>query len=163
MIRIGMAGLAAALAASVAAAQDAAPPGCRWQGGVLACKDGHGHWRRSGDGEIVGTYPMGRPKPKPAAKAAQTGAPAAPQRQAAAQPLPPAPTPPAPPPPAPPVAPPAPARTAATAPAPKPASPAKARPPAPPPASSKKSWWDLWLDDIRSDFQALGKLVGLGR
>src|SRR5438132_1431775 len=51
MIRIALAGLAATLVASATAAQDAAPPGCRWQGGgTLACKDGHGHWRRSGDG-----------------------------------------------------------------------------------------------------------------
>lgn len=66
-------GLAFGLAATAAAAQDAPPPGCRWQGfqgeQILACKDGRGHWRRSGDDMIVGTYPMAKPKPKPVAAA----------------------------------------------------------------------------------------------
>jgi hypothetical protein len=51
----------AALSTSAAAQE------CRWMGdGVQACKDGKGHWRRVGDEEIVGTYPLSRPKPAPA-------------------------------------------------------------------------------------------------
>ena len=58
------------LAGSAALAQDAPPPGCRWQGyqgdTILACKDGAGHWRRSGDDQIVGSYALApKPKPKP--------------------------------------------------------------------------------------------------
>jgi len=59
------------LAPAAAQAQDAPPPGCRWQNGdggvILACKDSKGYWRRSGDDEIVGyDPPKARPKPKPA-------------------------------------------------------------------------------------------------
>ncbi|MDP3175608.1 MAG: hypothetical protein Q8M88_14340, partial [Phenylobacterium sp.] len=90
MIRIAsfLAGLAGAvvLAAPLAAnAQDAAPPGCRWQpysgDTVLACKDGKGYWRRSGDDEIVGRYAVTTPakpksKPNPAPVVAANAAPA---------------------------------------------------------------------------------------
>jgi hypothetical protein len=63
-------GLAFSAFAAAAVAQDRPPPGCRWQDfqgeETLACKDGKGYWRRSGDDEIVGTYPLPKPKPKPA-------------------------------------------------------------------------------------------------
>jgi len=151
---------AASLAAWAAVAQDAPPPGCRWQSAeTLACKDGAGHWRRSGDGEIVGTYPMTKPKPKP--KPAPAGA----QVAAAAGPvvadmLPPPPPPPTPeqeaaaamPPPAALAAP----RTSEPAPAPAP----QAAPAAPEP---HKSWFQRWLDDIWSDIKALMRLLHIMR
>ncbi|HEY3696605.1 hypothetical protein [Phenylobacterium sp.] len=145
MVRIIPAALAGAvlLAAAAAAAQDAAPPGCRWQGGgTLACKDGRGHWRRSGDGEIVGSYPMGRPQPKPvAAPAPPPAAPAPPPPpDAPVQAAPPAPSPPA------------------SVPQPAPPPPAAAPPPQP-----ARSWWRRWLDDIWSDLQAFLHLLGLKR
>lgn len=66
------AGLIAATAALVLAGgaagaqeRDAPPPGCRWIGDDLGCRDGRGNYRRAGDGEIIGTYPVSKPKPKP--------------------------------------------------------------------------------------------------
>jgi hypothetical protein len=95
MKRIGFVAVAGLLWTGTAAAQDTPPPGCRWQnyGGdqILACKDGKGHWRRSGDELIVGTYPLPKPKPKPvpvaakpAAAPAATATPAAPAAPVAA-------------------------------------------------------------------------------
>lgn len=90
MKRIGFVAVAGLLWAGTAAAQDTPPPGCRWQnyGGdqILACKDGKGHWRRSGDDLIVGTYPLPKPKPKPVPVAAKSAA--APAAAAAAAPAP---------------------------------------------------------------------------
>lgn len=82
------------LLASPAPAQDAPPPGCRWQNGdggvILACKDAKGYWRRSGDGEIVGyDPPKVRPKPKPKPAAAPAPQPSsAPQSVVAPPPAP---------------------------------------------------------------------------
>lgn len=160
MRRIMIAAALAALgAASTAVAQDTPPPGCRWQGdGVLACKDGKGHWRRSGDGEIVGTYPLAKPKPKPkpAAVAAAAPVPALP-------PPPPMTEPPAPvaaPEPAPPEALPPPVQAAAPAPA-----GLEAAVPAVAPAEveAPRPWWRRWLDSIWRDIQALLRLFGIGR
>src|SRR4051812_19930624 len=76
VMRLLMLAGASLAAATAVAAQDRPPPGCRWQGGdTLACKDGKGYWRRSGDGEIVGTYLTGKPKPKPKPKAVAVAAP----------------------------------------------------------------------------------------
>jgi hypothetical protein len=151
-------------AAGGALAQDAPPPGCRWQGETLACKDGKGYWRRSGDGEIVGTYPLAKPKPKPKPVAAVGAGAAAtasiPQTQAAptsAELLPPPPPPP--PPPAKMLEPAAPQPEIAVAAQSAPATPAAA-PPAP---EARKSWWRRWLDDIVSDLRSLLKLFGIGR
>jgi hypothetical protein len=89
---IVLAAAVTALGAQAAAAQDQAPPGCRWQDGgeTLACEDGHGYWRRSGDGEIVGVYAVAKPKPKPVVAPRPQAAAAAPP---AAEPAPPPPTP----------------------------------------------------------------------
>jgi hypothetical protein len=157
---------AVGLTATVASAQDTPPPGCRWMGETLACKDGRGNWRRAGDDEIVGTYPMpkARPKPKaaPAPKPAVVSAapptrPAPPQDRALA-PLPPLE--------APPVY--AEANAAAEAALPaveeaqavetfiNPPQPAEvAAPPKP------KPWWQAILDWIGSQFDELLRLVGL--
>lgn len=150
--------LAAALLAwgPVAVAQDAPPPGCRWQGQTLACKDGKGHWRRAGDDEIVGTYPLGdlRPKPNPVAKAKPpppvvaapvVTAPPPPELVAAEQAA-------------------APAASVEPAPPPVPAA-ASAPEPAPiaEPPPARKSWWRRWLDDIWSDLQAILRWLGFGR
>ncbi|MCC7267718.1 MAG: hypothetical protein IT546_10320 [Caulobacteraceae bacterium] len=63
-----LAGVAAMGLCGAAAAQDrdTPPPGCRWIGDDLGCRDGRGHYRRAGDGEIIGTYPISKPRPKPA-------------------------------------------------------------------------------------------------
>ena len=80
------------LAPAAAQAQDAPPPGCRWQNGdggvILACKDSKGYWRRSGDDEIVGYDPPPRPKPRPAPAAKPAVAAAAPVPAPAANPAP---------------------------------------------------------------------------
>ena len=70
-----IAGLALAGGAAMAQERDAPPPGCRWMGDDLGCKDGRGYYRRAGDGEIIGTYPMARPKPKPAPRPKATATP----------------------------------------------------------------------------------------
>jgi len=169
------AALAAGLAlAGVAQAQDAPPPGCRWMGETLACKDGKGHWVRSGDGEVVGTYPLSKPKPKPAPAAV------APRPAAAAKAVAPPTTgpfaaeltPPPPPPPPPPeeMSPPPAVPPPEAVPSVPVATPAAAEPaPTVAPAEvtgqpeKPKSWWRRWLDDIWSDIQALLRLVGIGR
>ena len=64
-----MVGIVLTLGSGAAAQErDAPPPGCRWIGDDLGCRDGRGHYRRAGDGEIIGTYPVSKPRPKPAPK-----------------------------------------------------------------------------------------------
>lgn len=150
----------AALGAS-AAAQDTPPPGCRWQdgGATLACKDGKGYWRRSGDGEIVGRYAVAKPKPKPAPKPVAEAAPAPPVYA---------------PPPAPQT--PQPSAVAATEPALAEQAnadtaevlPAAAESPPPdaaeePPAAPPQTWWRKILDSLWAGVLALLRMVGLAR
>jgi hypothetical protein len=164
---------AASFVAGAAMAQDAPPPGCRWQGdGSLACKDGKGHWRRSGDDQIVGTYAVAKPKPKPKpAPAPSTSAVAAAPVAAAPIASAPALAPPAPPPlppaPEPPVVadagteadlPPVPAELQAAAAAAAAAPPAAAEPA----QEAPRPWWRRWLDSLWRDIQAFLRLFGLG-
>jgi hypothetical protein len=161
MRRIMITAAVAALGAGAALAQDAPPPGCRWMGdGNLACKDGKGHWRRSGDDLIVGTYPLSKPKPKPKPAPAAAAAPAAASAAAPAAP-PTAPTTPATEPAPPPVAAPPPVQAEA----PPPATAAEPAPPAVEPAKVEppKSWWRRWLDSVWHDIQALLRLFGIGK
>lgn len=148
--------------ASVASAQDAPPPGCRWHGSVLACKDGKGNWRRAGDDEIVGTYAVSKPASRPTpAKAQRPKSVARPGPSTATKPAEAEPVAassrdvtavvesPPPPPPA--------ADDVVIAEKPQ----AAAAPPVEPPAA--KPWWRRWLDGIWSDIQALLRLIGLAR
>jgi hypothetical protein len=169
--------IAAALALAAgtpAAAQDTPPPGCRWMGETLACKDGRGNWRRAGDDEIVGTYPMPKAKPKPTARPKVAVAP-----RPAATPRPAAPPPAAPPPPQPALAPlppveapPVYAEANAALPAVEaaemaPATDAFIAPPQPTAAPAEpakpKPWWRALLDWFSSQINELLKLVGLGK
>lgn len=158
MRRLQLAVMLTALAAAGAA--NAQGRDCRWFGEVMGCKDGKGHWRRVGDDEILGSYSVARPKPKPAPVAML--APAAPPVSAPVAALPVDP----PPPPPPPVE----ATTLAEAPPPAPEAqpmPAPAAPEAapivPPEGQPHKSWWRRWLDSIWHDIQTLLRLIGIGR
>lgn len=165
-------GLAFGLAATAAVAQDAPPPGCRWQGfqgeQILACKDGRGHWRRSGDDMIVGTYPMAKPKPKPLAsapKAAATAVAPVAAGAAASTPATGAPVvaelaPPAPPPP-PDEAAIAAADAADAAAAEASTTEAPAAEPAKPAPAAKAPWWKGFLDGIWQGILSFLKLIGL--
>lgn len=60
--------------AALAQPRDTPPPGCRWFGDDLGCKDGRGNYRRAGDDAVIGRYaaaprPKPKPKPRPAAAA----------------------------------------------------------------------------------------------
>jgi hypothetical protein len=151
---------------AIAQDRDTPPPGCRWMGDDLGCKDGRGHYRRAGDGEIIGTYPISKPKPKPApqpqpaplptetppagrdiaaAPAEEAGVDGAdnpfPLNDAGAQP-------------------PAESRAPepAIAPLSRPGSPAAQTAPAQP-----KLWWQTLLDWIADQFRDLMKLLGLAK
>lgn len=147
--RSGVLGLAALLLAGPAhAQQDSAPPGCRWMDDMLACKDGHGNWRRSGDDEIVGQYAT--PRPKPAVRVTPTAS----DKPRAEAPAPPDSSPPATAiiPPA--VVPPEPSVAPAVV------RPRGAEPPVEPPS---KPWWRRVWDWVVNDFDDLWRLLGLRR
>lgn len=68
-------GLLMSVGVAMAQERDAPPPGCRWLGDDLGCKDGRGNYRRAGDGEVIGRYPVAKPKPKPTPRPAAEAAP----------------------------------------------------------------------------------------
>lgn len=156
MRRIAL-GLAFSAVALTATAQDRPPPGCRWQSykgeETLACKDGKGHWRRSGDDEIVGTYPLPKPKPKPApvARASTSGQPTAPVAAELAPP---------PPPPPPAAAEETPQTPDAAAAAGAEAAPAPAAQPVP---AKPEPWWKAFFGGLWKAILGFLKAVGLVR
>lgn len=143
-----LAGAATLALAGAAAAQDAPPPGCRWFGDELGCKDGRGNYRRAGDGEVIGRYAVAKPKPapRPRAEAAPTEVPPAPGDVAAAEAS-------------------AAGDVAAAA-----AAPAAVAPQPPPPEAvapaqpaKPKPWWQAFWDWLVNDIMSLLRRLGLAK
>jgi hypothetical protein len=147
-----LAGAAAMALAGAAAAQprDTPPPGCRWFGDDLGCKDGRGHYLRAGDDEVIGRKATAEPKPRPRprreAQAAPTEVPPAPSDIASAASVPVA------------------ASAEPVAEVATPAAEASAvSDPAPAAVAPAKPWWQAVWDWLVNDFMNLLRRLGLAK